>query len=149
MSLAARWFHVAEFDCHDGTPYPPDWVSDRLQRLCDVLDAIRGAWGGPLAVVSGYRTPEWNQRIDGAGKSQHVEGLAADIKPLVHASALPVAVADLHARILRLEADGKLAGMGGLGFYPGRWVHVDVRARPADGHLAQWHGTGVGSEQAA
>lgn len=146
--MTSRWFHVAEFDCHDGTPYPEAWVHDRLQRLCEVLDVIRGAWGGPLLVVSGYRSLAWNNRIDGATSSQHMDGLAADIKPLVHAGAMPVSVEQLHGRILRLEADGKLAGLGGLGYYPGKWIHVDVRPRPANGHLAQWHGAGVGSEQA-
>ncbi len=145
--IHSRWFHVAEFDCHDGTPYPEAW-EDRLERLCYVLDAIRSAWGGPLRVVSGYRTPAWNQRIDGAQASQHVEGLAADIAPMVKPAMMQLSINDLHGRILRLNADSKIPLMGGLGYYAGKWIHVDVRARPANGHLAQWHGQGVGAEQA-
>ncbi len=145
--MTSKWFNPSEFDCHDGTPYPVAWM-DRLQRLCDVLDVIRDAWGGPLRVVSGYRTPEWNQRIDGAKASQHVEGLAADIAPMVKPEAMHLAVNDLHSRILRLGADSRIPLLGGLGYYPAKWIHVDVRQKPISGRIAQWHGTGVGAEQA-
>lgn len=147
MILHARYWHAEEFSCHDGTPYPEQW-QDRLEALASQLDVIRAKWNGPLRVVSGYRSPAWNARVDGAQASQHMEGRAADISPLVPAAAMQQASADLHARILRLMSDGQLPLVGGLGLYP-RWVHVDVRPKPADGHVAQWHGAGVGSEQAA
>ncbi len=145
--MTSRYFHVAEFNSHDGEPYPVAWT-DRLEALCSVLDVIRAAWGGPLRVVSGYRSPAWNAKVDGAKASQHMEGKAADIQPMVSAAAMGAAVIDLHARILRLNADGQIQLMGGLGYYPNRWVHVDIRTRPSDGHLAQWHGMHVGSEVA-
>jgi hypothetical protein len=78
--------------------------------------------------------------------STHPQGLAADVGPLVKASAMAAAVADLHARALRLEAAGQLPRLGGLGFYPGRWIHVDIRPRKPGGVIAQWTGAGVGSE---
>jgi len=140
----ARWFHAAEFSCHDGTPYPDAWA-DRLAALMSQLDIIRGLWGGPLRVVSGYRSPAWNTRVGGAGASQHMEGRAADIAPLVPADSTETCCADLHARILRAISTGQLELVGGLGLYRG-WVHVDVRPKPADGHIARWVGTGVGSE---
>lgn len=145
MILSARYFHVEEFSSHDGIAYPEHW-QDRLEALCSQLDIIRGAWGGPLRVVSGYRSPAWNARVDGALKSQHMEGRAADISPLVPAASMQSACVDLHARILRLMSDQRLPLVGGLGLYRA-WVHCDVRPKPADGHVAQWHGTGVGSEQ--
>jgi len=145
--MFSQWFNVSEFSSHDGEPYPVAW-DDRLAALCSQLDVIRSAWGAPLRVVSGYRSPAWNLRIDGAKLSQHVEGRAADIQPMVKAASMQVNVQELHKRVLRLMADGQLPLVGGLGYYPNRWLHVDIRPKPPDGHIAQWHGVGVGSEVA-
>lgn len=141
---SSRWFHAEELGCHDGTPYPVAWM-DRLGALCSQLDIIRGEWGGPIRIVSGYRTPAWNAHVGGAKLSQHMQGLAADICPMVASAAKHACVIDLHRRIIRLYGEGRLPLLGGLGDYPGKWIHVDVRPR-LDGHLAQWQGTGVGSE---
>jgi uncharacterized protein YcbK (DUF882 family) len=140
--LSSPFFSIGEFGCHDGTPYPVDWIDSRLQWLCDVLDLLRAEWDGPLVVVSGYRTYTYNLRIGGASRSQHVQGRAADVRPL-HLRDVP----ELHALALKLFESGKLPALGGLGRYA-HWIHVDVRERPADGHLAQWLGTGIGSEPA-
>jgi uncharacterized protein YcbK (DUF882 family) len=146
--LNSRYFHVAEFASHDGHPYPEAWT-DRLEALCSQLDSIRSTWGGPLLVVSGYRTPAWNAKVGGAARSQHMDGLAADIAPMVKGDLMTACVADLHGRIMRLVGSGQLPLVGGIGYYPGRWVHIDVRPKVQAGHVAQWIGTGVGSEQAA
>jgi uncharacterized protein YcbK (DUF882 family) len=143
--VTSRWFHIAEMACHDGTPYPAGWVDERLAPLFATLDVIRGAWGGPLRVVSGYRTPAWNARVGGAGASQHMEGRAVDVAPLCAAHVMAEQCRDLHARVLRLITTGALPLAGGLGLYPG-WIHVDVRRKPPGGHVAQWSGEGVGSE---
>lgn len=143
--MTSRYFHVSEFDCHDGVPYPEAWTGDRLAALMSQLDIIRAEWGGPIRIVSGYRTASWNGKVAGASGSQHVEGRAADIAPMVKGTVLHAATADLHGRIMRLLGQQQLPLIGGVGNYPGKWVHVDVRAKPG-GHLAQWQGTGVGSE---
>lgn len=141
-----RHFRPEEFDCHDGTDYPAEWISTRLADLVETLDVIREAWGGPLSVVSGYRSPAWNERVGGAKASQHAEGRAADIRPRPQLDEnYADTVMRLHALILELYRTRKLPLLGGLGVYP-RWVHVDCRERPADGHLARWRGAGVGSE---
>ncbi len=77
----------------------------------------------PLEVLSGYRTPESNQRlreegIPAARKSLHLEGRAADIR-----------IGDLHEEVL-----GELIQsfkQGGVGFYfrasaKGGWIHTDT-----------------------
>jgi uncharacterized protein YcbK (DUF882 family) len=77
----------------------------------------------PLEVLSGYRTPESNQRlieegIPAARKSLHLEGRAADIR-----------IAHLHEEVL-----GELIRsfrQGGVGFYyrpsvKGGWIHTDT-----------------------
>lgn len=145
MTLAgSRYFHPEELSSHDGIAYPVEWA-DRLAALLSQLDVIRGAWGGPLRVVSGYRSPAHNAAVGGAQASQHMEGRAADISPLVSSLAMPEMCADLHGRILRLIELGRLPLVGGLGVYAG-WVHCDIRPKPPSGHIAQWRGTGVGSE---
>lgn len=137
-------FSIDEFNCHDGTPYPREWIGDRLLPLCRVLEALRDELGGkPVTILSGYRTPAHNEALrdaDGSGtgvakNSQHLVGRAADI------TVKGCTPAEVHEALLRLDAAGKI-GIGGLGLYQ-RWVHVDIRDRAADGHLARWNGPGV------
>jgi uncharacterized protein YcbK (DUF882 family) len=147
MSLKSSYFNVYEFSCHDGTPYPEEWTDSRLQSLVDVLDRVRSSWGGPLTVVSGYRSAEYNARLAAksngvASNSQHVQGRAADVRPR---DPSPANVKRLHDLVKGMHSRGELPKMGGLGVYP-NWIHVDVRAH-TPGALAQWTGKGVGSEQ--
>lgn len=44
-----------------------------------VLDPLRGAWGKPIVVNSGYRSPKLNQAVGGVPTSHHCKGMAADI----------------------------------------------------------------------
>ena len=145
MTFTSRFFHESEFTCRSGEPYPLAWL-DRLQALCSQLDIIRSLWGGPLRVVSGYRTPAHNAAVGGAQASQHMEGRAADIAPMVSAAMMGACVADLHGRVMRALGTGGLELVGGIGYYPARWLHIDIRPRPADGHIAQWQGAGIGDE---
>lgn len=133
-------FSIKEFACKDGTPYPAKWIDWRLRPLCMLLEIVRKNVGGPIVIVSGYRTADYNRRIHGARQSRHVEGDAADIqRPGMTAT-------QLHARILALDlrGDGAWLGavdvpgawLGGLGLYP-RWVHVDIRPTT---RLVRWTG---------
>jgi len=152
MPLTSAHFTLAEFACHSGDPYPPEWVDARLQTLCRVLDALRDAWGGPLTVVSGYRSPAFNAALYAASaarnsgvsgvaqNSQHIEGRAADVRP---ADPTPERCAQLHALARRLFDQGVIPDLGGLGVYVG-WVHLDVRPK-INGRLATWTGVGAGS----
>lgn len=151
MTNVTEHFTAEEFACHDGTPYPISqidtetndgrcWWATRLWPLCETLEAIRAAVGGPISIDSGYRTLEYDQRIyDKSAKdglvatpqgSQHPKGRAADIKCALAPKAL-------HGLILDLYRAGRLPHLGGIGLYP-TFVHVDVR--PSHGHLAQWGG---------
>lgn len=65
----------------DNTPSPE--VTARLTALvANVLDPLRGAWGKPIVVTSGYRSPRLNRAVGGAARSQHCKGEAADIRTL-------------------------------------------------------------------
>lgn len=147
MSLPdGRWFKVGEFASHDGKPYPEEWA-DRWALLKTLCDRVRDLWGGPLIVVSGYRSPEHNAALIAsdeargshgvASGSQHVIGNAADLRT-THG---PNDVAQLKRVILTAHEDGKLPELGGIGDYPvSNWIHVDT-FKPADGHLRRWTGT--------
>jgi uncharacterized protein YcbK (DUF882 family) len=65
----------------DNTPSPE--VTARLTALvANVLDPLREAWGKPIVVTSGYRSPRLNRAVGGAARSQHCKGEAADIRTL-------------------------------------------------------------------
>jgi hypothetical protein len=57
-------FTLSEFTCKDGTPYPDQWINDRLTPLCQMLEVIRAACGGhSVTVLCGYRTPTYNEKL--------------------------------------------------------------------------------------
>lgn len=132
-----RNFSDLEFECRDGTEVP-SLLMPNLQRLCDTLQPIRDEAGTPLAILSGYRTRAWNERVGGAKGSKHMTAEAADVQPM------RMTVRELADVILEMHRKGKLPGLGGLGIYR-TWVHVDV-AKATDGHLRRWSGKGIGSE---
>lgn len=59
---------------------PTEAVKANLTALVEhILDPLREAWGAPIVVTSGYRSPALNKAVHGAASSQHVIGQAADI----------------------------------------------------------------------
>ena len=69
-------FQLHEFACTDGSK--PVFLS---QALVDILEAIRVHFGRPVTITSGYRTVSYNAGLKNSSKkSQHCNGLAADIK---------------------------------------------------------------------
>lgn len=62
---------------------PSAEIMASLERLVEnVLDPLREAWGAPIVVTSGYRSPRLNAAVGGARGSQHTYGQAADIHTL-------------------------------------------------------------------
>lgn len=62
---------------------PTAVVAENLRLLVEnVLDPLREAWGAPIIVTSGYRSKLLNEMVGGAANSQHVLGMAADIRTL-------------------------------------------------------------------
>ena len=55
-------------------------TAENLKQLVDnVLDPLRDAYGKPIRVNSGYRSPALNAAVKGSKTSQHMKGQAADI----------------------------------------------------------------------
>lgn len=62
---------------------PDEKAKAALEKLVEhILDPLRVAWGKPIVVTSGYRSPKLNRAVGGAAKSQHCKGEAADIRTL-------------------------------------------------------------------
>jgi hypothetical protein len=80
-SGGSEYFSWAELNggFSTGNPHSP-WGIVTLE-LSSGLDMTRAAYGKPIIVNSGYRCPHGNNNVGSAPTSQHVQGLAADIRP--------------------------------------------------------------------
>lgn len=59
--------------------YPPIEARVALRELVKrLLQPLRIIYGAPIAITSGYRSPEVNRLVGGVPSSQHVKGEAAD-----------------------------------------------------------------------
>ncbi len=117
-------FSLSEFDCKDGTELPTALLPNVLD-LADNLQVLRDYLGVPISINSAYRTLEYNRKIGGSTKSQHLLAKAADI---VVESKSPGEVANI---IKYLISEGKMM-QGGLKAYK-TFTHYDIR-----GYKARW-----------
>ena len=102
---------------------PDATVKANLTALvANILDPLREAYGKPIVVSSGYRSPKLNRAVGGAAKSQHVTGQAADIHTL---SDTPADNKKLYDLILKL----KLPFDQLINEYNFNWVHVSYSPR--------------------
>lgn len=111
-------FKVSEFSCKDGTDIifiAPDLVY--------VLQKIRDHFGKALIINSAYRTPTYNNKVDGATYSQHLYGTAADIR-----------INGVSPKDIASYAETLLFNTGGIGIY-NNFVHIDVRKEKS-----RWNG---------
>ena len=76
-----KYFTTSEFD----SPDKPGSGSLMSETILDMLDDVRGKFGKPIVINSGYRTEEHNAKVGGKPKtetskgSSHMYGLAVDI----------------------------------------------------------------------
>lgn len=145
MSLPdSRYFKATDAASHDGISYPEEWL-DRWLASSALADHARDIWGGPLEAVSWYRSPAHNAMLiatghhDVASSSNHVEGIAVDLKPVgLYARSFADPVLAFHQKLLAAHGAGQFDELGGLGLYrPDEWCHVDL-FKAADGHLRRW-----------
>lgn len=92
---------------------------DRIAlRLISVLDYIEDRYRQPIEIISGYRSPEYNENLRAKGRlaakaSLHMEGMAADIRM---------------RKVLSAEWFQTLKTLNccGVGFYHDNSLHVDT-----------------------
>jgi uncharacterized protein YcbK (DUF882 family) len=90
------------------------------RRLLDLMCEIRTQLETvePFQIISGYRSPQTHAMLRGrsngvAKHSLHMDGMAADVT--------------LHGRSLELLRKVAVSlKSGGVGYYPGQFVHIDV-----------------------
>jgi len=129
MSKLTDNFSLSEFRCKDGSDVPPEYMGN-VQELAENLQVLREYLEKPIRVISAYRTPKYNRKIDGARRSQHLTASAADIK------VKGMEPQEIKKIVEKLIAEGKMK-QGGIGVYKG-FLHYDVR-----GKKVRWYGKGI------
>ena len=122
-------FSLHEFRCRDGSDVPEEYM-DNVQELSENLQVLRDHIQKPITVISGYRSPEYNKKIDGARRSQHLLAKAGD---LIVKGMKPDEVKEA---IVHLIKEGRMK-KGGVGLYT-HFTHYDVR-----GFNRRWYGKGI------
>ena len=122
-------FSLHEFKCRDGSVVPEE-LMDNVKELAENLQVLRDFIGKPITVISGYRSPSYNKKIDGARRSQHLLAKAGD---LIVKDMSPDEVKEA---IVHLIKEGKMK-KGGVGLYT-YFTHYDVR-----GFNRRWYGSGI------
>lgn len=122
-------FNINEFKCKDGSTVPDEYI-ENVKLLAKNLQVLRDKIDRPITVISGYRSPEYNKKIGGAKRSQHMVAKAADI--IVNGMS-PTEVKDI---IVSLIKSGEMHP-GGIGLYQ-TFTHYDVR-----GANRRWYGSGM------
>ena len=80
-------FHELCKTSHSEQNYPANMEHvENLVCLAQLLEEIRDAYGHPIVVTSGFRTPLVNSAVGGVPNSLHLVGRAADIRPNLHPS---------------------------------------------------------------
>ena len=116
MGSVSEHFTNEELACHHCG------VNECKPELLDALELLRASINRPIIVNDAYRCPEHNRAIGGVPDSQHVLGLAADIR-------VPgMTAAELYFAAVKI---GPIKGLGRDDHK--NYLHVDVRQR-----FAQW-----------
>lgn len=103
-------FVSTEFDCK-GNGCCSETLID--EKLVNYLQQIRNHFGRPVIINSGYRCTSHNKAVNGATKSKHLSGMAADIY-----------INGIEPKEVAKYAES--IGIKGIGLYD-TFVHIDTR----------------------
>lgn len=102
---------------------PSQEVKDNLNKLIDnVLDPLRGLYGKPIIVNSGYRCPKLNKAVGGARNSQHLIGQASDIRTVTNTK-------ESNKQLFDIIRNSKLPFDQLINEHDFNWVHVSYGPR--------------------
>lgn len=106
---------------------PPEQIWPNCIPVLWVIDLAREALGHPLSILSGYRSPQYNDAVSGARHSLHLEWRAYHLAPTSGSQLVQY-------QLLSILRDFRQAGVfrGGIGVYDD-FIHVDTR-----GHNVDW-----------
>jgi uncharacterized protein YcbK (DUF882 family) len=120
-------FNIEEFQCKGNLKgcdcQMPDDVYNNIQELAENLQIVRDMLDEPIKINSGWRCEEYNRKIKGAKRSQHLLGKAADIR-------IKDLTPDEVANAIEKLQEGGFIKKGGLGRY-NSFTHIDIRGRNA------------------
>jgi uncharacterized protein YcbK (DUF882 family) len=97
----------------------PEEVYNNIQELAENLQIIRDELQEPIKINSGWRCENYNRKIKGAKRSQHILGKAADIR-------VKNLTPDEVATAIDKLQEGGFIKSGGLGRY-NSFTHYDIR----------------------
>jgi hypothetical protein len=81
--MELKYFKLSEFDAKDANGKKIAGTGGQMRASTLVkCDALREAYGKPLIVASGIRTPERNKQVGGVKNSSHLLGYAVDWKDI-------------------------------------------------------------------
>lgn len=115
-------FFFGEFQKND--PIPQEYLAN-VQELANNLQVLRNSLNARIDIISGYRSPRYNNRVGGAKNSQHLFAKASDIM------VVGFTPSEVKRAIEKLISEGKMKE-GGIGIYDS-FVHYDIR-----GTRARW-----------
>ena len=110
---------------HEIENVPDELQVENLQFLVTtILDPIRSYLNTPVIVTSGFRCEALNKAIGGSEKSQHMQGLAADIQ------AVGRKPRTLYEMIRKMARNNRLKQLDQCILEFGSWVHISASTRP-------------------
>lgn len=116
-------FNIEEFQCKGNFKgckcQMPEEVYNNIQELAENLQIIRDELQEPIKINSGWRCENYNRKIKGAKRSQHILGKAADIR-------VKNLTPDEVATAIDKLQEGGFIKSGGLGRY-NSFTHYDIR----------------------
>jgi zinc D-Ala-D-Ala carboxypeptidase len=101
----------------------------------DKLQALRDKLGKPILLTSAYRSPEHNAKVGGAKNSQHMLGIAFDVRME-------------NQDPQQFEAAARAVGFTGFGYYPKQgFMHIDTGAKRSWGTPFKISATGLAADE--
>ena len=108
--------HEFRCKCQIRAPWLPECKEKKVpDKLIEVIQDVRDHFDAPVTIHSGHRCPPYNEHVDGAAKSMHMEAIAGDI------TVKGVTPNEVQQYLL-----SKYKGSYGIGRY-NTFTHVDVR----------------------